>query len=501
MSNLQYRQSIIQAKRKQTSFRDFVMEICSWVPMMLYRNDTTISVYPPINKVSVIPNTEFHLHRDDLVSDDFQYNIELGFMDNFKLLFLKFKFPATHEYWSNENAQYSELSYGSKNVYLSFMVVSCENVCYSYSVKNNCRNIYSSIHVWNNCDNVFSSTSVDSSSNIFYSKYIDNSNDIWFCENLQWCHDCVMCDWLVNMSYCIENIQYTKEEYLLKKDAMLLAKENYTLRYSSLGIVWFNVASENITGSRVIKSIAVQNWYFIKQVNQWQNLFMVWGKDLCSNLYDLISAASSKTEDVYWCVWCGTGDNFYSSFLSWIWSNLYYCYFCDTCSFCLGCIGLKNKSYYILNKQYTKEDRYNEVDKIFWKMETSPSNGAFQLGSFFPPIMNPFYFNDTAAYLIDPSFTKEEVTAKWYLRRDEPINVDIPAGVQLMKASELDQYEGYDNDWTRILNDEVLKKVIRDDQANAYRIIPMEFEFLKKYNLPLPRTYWLDRMKENFRIN
>jgi len=26
--------------------------------------------------------------------------------------------------------------------------------------------------------------------------------------------------------------------------------------------------------------------------------------------------------------------------------------------------------------------------------------------------MNPFYFNDTAAYLIDPSFTKEEVTAK-----------------------------------------------------------------------------------------
>ena len=24
--------------------------------------------------------------------------------------------------------------------------------------------------------------------------------------------------------------------------------------------------------------------------------------------------------------------------------------------------------------------------------------------------MNPFYFNDTAAYMIDPSFTKEEVT-------------------------------------------------------------------------------------------
>jgi hypothetical protein len=40
--------------------------------------------------------------------------------------------------------------------------------------------------------------------------------------------------------------------------------------------------------------------------------------------------------------------------------------------------------------------------------------------------MNPFYFNDTAAYLIDPTFTKEEVTAKGYLRRDEAIKVDIP---------------------------------------------------------------------------
>ena len=55
--------------------------------------------------------------------------------------------------------------------------------------------------------------------------------------------------------------------------------------------------------------------------------------------------------------------------------------------------------------------------------------------------MNPFYFNDTAAYLIDPSFTKEEVTAKGYLRRDEPIKVDIPVGATLVSTDELGQYE------------------------------------------------------------
>jgi hypothetical protein len=57
--------------------------------------------------------------------------------------------------------------------------------------------------------------------------------------------------------------------------------------------------------------------------------------------------------------------------------------------------------------------------------------------------MNPFYFNDTAAYLIDPSFTKEEVTAAGYLRRDEPIKVDIPEGAIVVSTKDLGQYEGW----------------------------------------------------------
>lgn len=191
----------------------------------------------------------------------------------------------------------------------------------------------------------------------------------------------------------------------------------------------------------------------------------------------------------------------------------------------LGCIGLKNKSYCILNKQYTKEERYEKVDDIFAQMDADGT-----LGQFFPATMNPFYFNDTAAYLIDPTFTKEEVTAKGYLRRDEPIKVDIPAGVQTVKTSELGQYEGRrphpspslsgrqalptgegdspvwqrgePEGWQhRRIDPEIMKKVIIDEEWNAYRIIPMEYEFLMKHGLPLPRKHWLERMKENFKIS
>jgi hypothetical protein len=114
--------------------------------------------------------------------------------------------------------------------------------------------------------------------------------------------------------------------------------------------------------------------------------------------------------------------------------------------------------------------------------------------------MNPFYFNDTAAYLIDPTFTKEEVEATGYLRRDTPIKVDIPANAELVKSSDLDHYEGFNNEGKRIINESILKKVIIDDTGNCRRIVKMEYDFLVKYSLPLPRKHWLERMKENFRI-
>ena len=106
------------------------------------------------------------------------------------------------------------------------------------------------------------------------------------------------------------------------------------------------------------------------------------------------------------------------------------------CSYCFGCVGLYKASYCIFNKQYEKDEWYAKVDEIFQQMER---DGI--LGDFFPASMNPFYFNDTMAYLIDPSFTKEEVEAKGFLWRDEAIRVDIPEGVQVVTVQQLDEYQ------------------------------------------------------------
>jgi hypothetical protein len=97
---------------------------------------------------------------------------------------------------------------------------------------------------------------------------------------------------------------------------------------------------------------------------------------------------------------------------------------------------LINKSYCIFNKQYSKEEWHKAMNWLFTQMEEKEI-----LGDFFPGWINPYHFNDTTSLLIDDSFTKEEVEAKGYLRRDEKIKVDIPEGLEVVKTSELDEYE------------------------------------------------------------
>jgi hypothetical protein len=154
-----------------------------------------------------------------------------------------------------------------------------------------------------------------------------------------------------------------------------------------------------------------------------------------------------KSEHIYCCIFGGEGC-----------FNCYYSMNLEACSFCFGCIGLINKQYCIFNKQYTKEARHEKVDEIFTQMEKDGT-----LGQFFPAQMNPFYFNDTAAYLIDPSFTKEEVEAAGFLWRDEPVKVDIPADAELVPVHELNQYEGYDENGNWRIDESILKKVIIDE--------------------------------------
>jgi hypothetical protein len=62
-------------------------------------------------------------------------------------------------------------------------------------------------------------------------------------------------------------------------------------------------------------------------------------------------------------------------------------------------------------------------------------------------------------------------------------------------------FEGGNDERVWTIDPEIMKKVIVDEKWNAYRVIPMEYEFLMKHGLPLPRKHWLKRIKQHFMIS
>lgn len=489
MSSLEYRQKKMQAKLFSKSGREVLRDIGSRHAITLSRYQDVVTRY--VQKEDRIWACTKTGEYGELMID---IDEDASFFDQYFQFWKSISKPMQIVFFSdNENSQWSDNVFGVKNAYLSNNIGSgSENILYSVDVYPTGVNVLNSFSVWYNTSNVYQSVSVRESSNVFFSKNIMWSSDIRYSSNLIGCHFCIACDGLINQSYCIQNQHYTPEEYEKRKTDILFSLYKDPSAYDKLKVGIIN--SYNVTWAWLLNCNNVENGYLLKYIDVAKNVYIGDGGDGTKNCIACIDFGLQSI-DMYGCalVWYNSSQCYCTTQLATC-NNVYYCYDIQNSSFCLWCIGLRNKQYCIFNKQYTKEERYQKVDRIFTKMYND-----WILGDFFPGSINPFYFNDTAAYLIDPSFTKEEVTKLGYLWRDEPIKVDIPTGLEVVKTSELSQYEWFENGrW--IINPDILKKVITDEEWNSYRIVKMEYDFLVKYSLPLPRKHWLERMKDNFRI-
>ena len=534
MTRLEYRQQKIQQKRKQTPFREFVKEICSWQPMTFYKWSWPLARYPETERIGTIVDAATFVDTIDIsLWAGWPTDLSLPFLTQLTQLQAQTAMPAVRHFYPTENASYADTVWYVKNGYLSHLSFFAENIFYSFYVAGESRNIYNSFLVIDGSESVYMSKGIIRSHTVFYTKHAYNCSDIWFSSNLTGCKECLFCHDLVNASYCLDNEELEKDTYYKKKAEILTRKQKFLEYYKNISSAGMNIASENVEGTFIMHSRDIQQSSYVYQVHTGRNLLMTGnftGKEgILERMYDNFTTWLNAY-DIYGGMWCSPGNHCYCCKNSGDVSNIYYCSFLMNCSYCLGCIGLKNKSYCILNKQYEKEGWFEEVDRIFEAMEQDDT-----LWSFLPPSMNPFYFNDTAAYLIDDSFSKEEVEKEWFLRREEEVKVDIPDGMEVVKTSELGEYEGWKQTplasghsplsggpnekaplirgggsseardggvWkTRYIDPSILNKVIQDEEGNVYRIVKMEYDFLMKHGLPLPRLHRLDRLKMNFKIS
>ncbi len=489
MTDLKYFQNKIKQKRKQTNFRDFLMEIWSWTPLVYYKNELWFSRYPDTSRVQIKKdNWENTENIKDYLSDKWFFN-------DFQKLFLETPLDNIIQIGKNENTRYADMIINSKNVYLSSWIArDNENILYSFRVREFCKNVFNSIWVVSNSNNVYSCVWISNSFNIFYSSSINNSNNIYFSSNLTWCTECILCNDLENSSYYIENKKYSKKDYLVKKEEILKDKKNYLKLYKKVDKNWKKYNTENVTWTNITESENIENGNFIFNCKNWRNIMYGWSNNDGQNWYDSM-IIWKWIKDIYGVNMCwANSSNIYNS-LTIGWShNIMYSMFLETCSYCIWCIWLKNKSYCILNKQYTKKEWEILADKIFTKMEND-----WILWDFFPWEINPFYFNDTIAGILW-NFSKETAEKKWYIWRNKEIKTDIPEWSDIITITDLNDYQWYNENWNWEINPEILKKVIVDEKGDYYRIVQIEYDFLMKHSLPLPEIHWMDRMELNLGV-
>jgi len=228
--DIRQRELKMQKVAQETSFRDFLKSIASWFPLNLYKKNGKLSMYDVETRCGEICSPEdFEKERDGLEKYGLVYDFSKNFFQNYQELFLRTPKTMLVHVPELQNSDFTaSAGRGIKNAYLSFIVcLDVQNILYSLHVKQNCADVCNSVMVRDNSSNIYRSSGILKSYNVFYSRYIYNSNNIRFSTNLIGCSECINCSNIQNQSYCIENIPYSKEEYIERKKELLQEKGRF----------------------------------------------------------------------------------------------------------------------------------------------------------------------------------------------------------------------------------------------------------------------------------
>ena len=433
------------------------------------------------------PDKPYKIYNQDFWWDDQWDALDYGFDIDFSLSFSKQfanlvkKVPRIAMMTvDSENSNYTNQSYENKNCYMCFAIADCEDMYYSECATHNT----DCIDIWYTQHSSVSYDTVDCenlSSSFHINECIDCSN-CTYCEDCIWCLFCFGCIWLRNKSYCIYNKQYTKEEYHKKIkniDKNKISQEYQALQKSIPRLAIKNVAISNVTGNNLrnchncelcfdchdLEACNYSSWIFSSN-----NCFDCYGMWASEWTYEWISVERIKKSIVNTIV----SDC----------DNMLYSDLCFYSHHCFGCVWLKNKSYCIFNKQYTKDEYEALVPKIIEKMKQD-----WEWWEFFSTSLSPFGYNESIASEYFP-LTKEVALEKWFNWSD--YETPFPKVAKIIPANKLPE------DITEIPDDILNWAIECEITKKPFRIIRPELEFYKKYSLPIPKRHpdqrHLDRM-------
>ena len=393
------------------------------------------------------------------------------------------------------NSDYCNQASRNKNCYLCFNGNDSEECAYGVAFSG-MRECYDFLNV-NTCELSYEIFWADKCYGCFYCLDIDSCRNVWFSKDMSNCQDCVGCAGLRNKQYCILNQQYSKEEYKKKFDELNLGSHIANRSFfDEVRALWLTIPVKYMRGWN---NVNVLGDYIESSKNARYCFEIVGGENIKYSQNVAFGVKDShdytnwglQSELIYESVSVGENNrNIKFSFDCWPNCNdLEYCLNCHSSSDLFGCVGLKKKQYCILNKQYTKEEYFTLREKIIAHMNDMPytdkEGRTYRYGEFFPAEFSPLAYNETIIADYYPVAKEQAVTEGFLWRDPNPREFQTT-----MVASDLP-------DHIRDATDDMVKQVIACASCRrAYRIIPSELKFYKRFSLPLPRLCHNCRYRE-----
>lgn len=398
------------------------------------------------------------------------------------------------------NARFCNFTVEMKNCYLVTATWATEDSMYSNRLYH-CRFTHDSYICFNTefgYENVYCSDS----NNLFFSRESEGCIDSYFLYDCRNCSNCILSTNLRNKSYCIENLQYSKEEYFKKKADLGLNTrkgiENARERFNELWQKSIHrhlklTNTNNVIGDHVTNSRNCYQVFDFK--DEAENVkYANWGSGGMKDSYDVGPGCGDGSEINYEGVSTGVKNNsLFFNVTIWYSHDIWYSYMVSSSNDCFGCVEMNKKQYCILNKQYTKEEYQALIPKIIQHMKDMPyvdKNGrTYEFGEFFPPEISPFAYNETVAQDYFP-LNKKDAEGKGYLWREYAPGsykttvkgVDLPETI-----TEVD--------------DSILGEVIECEvTGKPFKILEQELSFYRRMDLPLPSVHPDERHNRRLKL-
>jgi len=390
----------------------------------------------------------------------------------------------------NENGEYTDDMWYSKNCYLCHSGYEDEDLRYCYRIirLKNCQF----------CAFAFDSErciDLVNSHNCFQSRHLLNCwqcSDSAFLYDCRNCSNCILCCNLRNKSYCIGNEQLTREAYVERaKEWNFRSRKIYErtkeeffrmLHERAWHRALFIDQSENATGNYLDECKDCENCFFVTTGME-NAINCLRGGDHNRDCLDMSSPMcsellyfSSMPQDHCYDIRC-SHNVVQCKFME-------YCAHCFQCQHCFGCCGLVGKKYHIFNKSYEPEEYERKKAEIIAAMKKTKEYGKFFPGHF---AANPY--EESLAGFYWP-FAKKEGERRGFRMR------------QLEEARVMDAQDASTVPDRADLATEATTKIVYWDPVagRPFQILPADIAFAKDLGVPLPSTYYMCRLQENFRL-